>query len=567
MSARWRRAIGSAPRRRSARGVGSDPIVLATLLLVGVALVLLIALPVLSVVGQSLRDRSGSWSPQGYLRALRSPDSLRAIRNTLTLGTTVATVATVLGLVFAYWSVYVAQPGKGVIRLIALLPLVSPPFGMALAVIVLFGNRGLVTRTLLGMAETNVYGFPSLLLVQVLWTYPLAFLLLEGALRHLDPALEEASRNLGASRWQTFRRIVLPLALPALATSFILVFIKSVSDVGTPLVIGGGYLTLATQTYLQIMGSYDLQGGAALATLLLGVCVALFAVSKLWLEQKGAVTLTGRGARAPGRVRERRVTWPLGVVVLAVSAAVVVLYAVIPLVSFTDLWGVHHHFTLRHYASALETGWRALWDSCWLSLIATAVAGLLSMVIAFLVVRRRFTGRAALDFCAMLAIALPGSALGIGYLATFNSGALALTGTAEIIIMVLVARALPVGVRAGVTSLLQIDPSIEEAAADLGADTLTVFTTITLPLLKSAFFSSLLYAFIRSMTAVTAVIFLVSASHDLLTVRILNEVAAGRFGVACAFFSILIVVVYGVIFLFRGLFVVAKLDDHALEVV
>jgi iron(III) transport system permease protein len=166
------------------------------------------------------------------------------------------------------------------------------------------------------------------------------------------------------------------------------------------------------------------------------------------------------------------------------------------------------------------------------------------MVIAFLIVRKKFFGRGFIEFTSLLAMAVPGTVIGIGYVSAYNTKPLVLTGTAAIIIISFVMRSVPVGVRSGVASLQQIDPAIEEAASDLGASSTKVFTSITLPLIKNAFFSGLVYTFVRSMTAVSAVIFLVSARYSLLTVQILSQVDTGRFGVASAYSTILIIIVY-----------------------
>jgi iron(III) transport system permease protein len=178
-----------------------------------------------------------------------------------------------------------------------------------------------------------------------------------------------------------------------------------------------------------------------------------------------------------------------------------------------------------------------------IAVITTPISGILGMLIAFLIVRRTFPGKAGLEFASILNYAVPGTVVGIGYILAFNARPLLLTGTLAIIVLAFVFRYVPVGIQNGVAVLRQIDPSIEEAAQNLGADGVTTFRKVTLPLIAPAFFSGLVYAFVRAMTAISAAIFLVSADWSLMTVQILNQVGSGRLGVAAAFSVLTIAIV------------------------
>ena len=426
----------------------------------------------------------------------------------------------------------------------ALLPMVSPPFSVALSIIMLFGSRGLVTYSLLGWSNTNIYGLKGLIFVQTISYFPIAFLLLAGMLQSIDPSIEDAARDLGSSKWRTFTSVTIPLVRPGIANAFLLVFIKSVADFANPMAIGGNFSTLATQVYLQAIGSYDVQGGAAVAVVLLDIAIILFVLSKYWIEKKTYVTVTGKASRERTMIDDPQIVGLVGGFCFLVTAIVLAIYILIPIASFIKMWGVNYSFTTAHYKYALEVGMDAIKDTTLLSIIATPIAGILGMIIAYLVVRKKFIGRGFINFSSLLSIAVPGTVIGIGYILTFNEPPVQLTGTAAILIAAFVIRALPIGIRAGESSLQQIDPSIEEAAADLGSNASRVFTTVTLPLIKSAFFGGLIYSFIRSMTSISAVIFLVSANYSLLTVLILDQVEDNQFGVASAFSTILILIVY-----------------------
>ena len=521
-----------------------DPLLVFTIILTMVSLIVFAVIPLVKVLIQSFISYEGTVSFDAYLRAFTSEENFKALSHSLTLGAASGILSTAVGFLFAYSAAYVHMRWKRLFNLIAMLPIVSPPFAIALSIILLFGSRGLISYTLLGLQDVNIYGFRGLLFAQTLSYFPIAYLLLNGVLGSIDPSIEEAARNMGASRGKTFLHVTLPLCLPGIANAFLLVFIKSVADFGNPITIGGNYQTLATQIYYQAIGNYDMQGGAAVAILLLLISIGLFALSKLWVEKKTFVTITGKAARGRVLIDEKHIAAPINAGCYLISFIVIGLYILIPLVSFVKLWGINYTFTLEHYRYAFGIGMKSLRDSTLMAALATPVTGILAMVIAFLTVRKRFAGRKAMELISMLGMTVPGTVMGIGYVLSFNTPPLVLTGTMLIIVLSYVFRYLPVGVQSGVTSLKQIDPSIEEAAADLGANSFTTFTTVTLPLIKTAFFGGLVYTFVKSMTSISAVIFLVSARYKLLTVSILDQVDSGKFGVASALSTMLIVVVY-----------------------
>ena len=521
-----------------------DPLLAFTIVLTMVSLIVFAVIPLVKVLVQSFISYEGTVSFDAYLRAFTSEENFKALSHSLTLGAASGILSTAIGFLFAYSAAYVHMRWKRLFNLIAMLPIVSPPFAIALSIILLFGSRGLISYTLLGLQDVNIYGFRGLLFAQTLSYFPIAYLLLNGVLGSIDPSIEEAARNMGASRGKTFLHVTLPLCLPGIANAFLLVFIKSVADFGNPITIGGNYQTLATQIYYQAIGNYDMQGGAAVAILLLLISIGLFALSKLWVEKKTFVTITGKAARGRVLIDEKHIAAPINAGCYFISFIVIGLYILIPLVSFVKLWGINYTFTLEHYRYAFGIGMKSLRDSTLMAALATPVTGILAMVIAFLTVRKRFVGRKAMELISMLGMTVPGTVMGIGYVLSFNTPPLVLTGTMLIIVLSYVFRYLPVGVQSGVTSLKQIDPSIEEAAADLGANSFTTFTTVTLPLIKTAFFGGLVYTFVKSMTSISAVIFLVSARYKLLTVSILDQVDSGKFGVASALSTMLIVVVY-----------------------
>jgi len=541
-----------------------DPVLLATIILVGLSLILFIIWPLYGVLAQSFLNDSGKLTLEYYRESLKHSENIRVLLNTIGLGLFVSFFATAIGFLFAYADAFLKIKYKKIFNIIAILPIISPPFALAMSFIMLFGQQGFISKVILGIKNANIYGFTGLATVQILTFFPIAYLVLAGLLKQIDPSLEEAARNMGASRWQTFKTVLLPLVMPGIANSFLLVFIQTVADFGNPMVIGGNFNTMAAQVYLQAMGNYDIKGGTALATILLTLSILMFVLQKYWVGNKSYVTLTGKPSRIRELINDKISLVAIGLPCFLISVFILVLYGLIPLGSFVNLWGIDYTFTTKHYLYIWNIGTKPIIDTTILSLISMPITGILGMIIAYLIVRKKFLGRGLIEFTSLLSLAIPGTVIGMGYVLAYNEPPLMLTGTGTIIVLSFIFRSMPVGIRAGVASLQQIDPAIEEAAQDLGAGTFKVFHSITIPLIKSAFFSGLVYSFVRSMTAVSAVIFLVSASVNLLTVAIMSQVDVGRLGVAAAYSTVLIGIVLFVVGILT--FLLGKIGANVSEI-
>ncbi len=540
-----------------------DPISTCITILIIASLLLFNVLPLIKILIQSFTDAEGTHSFGGYIRAFQFKQNRDALVHTLVSSFSAAAIATVIGFIFAYCACYIKMRAKRFFNVIAILPIISPPFSVALSIILLFGNKGLITHTILGLASNNIYGFGGLLFAQVFSFFPMAYLQLNGVLSTIDPSIEEAARDMGASRLQTFLKVTIPLSLPGIVNSFLLMFIKCAADFGNPMTIAGGYNTLATQIYYQAVGGYELQRCTALAMLLLVLTMVVYLISKLFVEKRTFVTITGKATRERTMIEEKHITIPLTIICCIFAVIVGVIYVMIPVVSFIKLWGINYSLTFANYIEAWKIGKQALMDTVKLAVVTTPITGVIAMLMAFLIVRKKNPLNKPMEAVGMFGMIVPGTILGYAYVLLFNSAPLYLTGTFLILVASCCSRYLPVGLQSGITSLRQIDPSIEEAASDLGANSLQVFTKITLPLIKSSFFGGLVYTFVRTMTAMSALVFLVSARHKLLTISILDQVDRGRYGTASAMSTMLIVVVYiAILIIYRllGLLGVNKKD-------
>lgn len=492
----------------------------------------------------------GAFNPRYFLYFFEGrPYLLRPFLNSLTVGVLVALIGTAVGFIFAYAVTRTDIPGKKVFRWMAMFPIISPPFLLALSAVLLLGENGLITRwifTRFGL-RWSVYGLPGLVLTETLAYFPLAFFTLEGVLMSVDPALEESAMDLGASKLRTFLRVTLPLTIPGLAASFLLLFIRSLEDFGNPVVIQGRYPVLTVQAYLAITGMYNLPLGATLAILLLVPTVLAFIILQLWVGRRSYITVTGRPSTAGLHTIEPYVKWPLFLIVLFLSGIIILFYGLVFYGAFTELWGVNHTFTLDNFRYVFSTGSSYLINTLKLAGVATPIGGLLGIVIAYLVTRKTFPGRRVLDFLAMLNFAVPGIIVGMGYVFAFNTPPLQLTGTAAIIVLIFIFQRMPVAIRDGVAMLQQIDPVIDDASADLGAGFWQTFRRVTLPLVSPALVAGMAYMFSACVTSISAVIMVVSAKWQLVTVALLHEVDNADLSQAAAYGVIIIVVVWGAI--------------------
>lgn len=527
-----------------------DPILFSTFTFVMVILILFIILPMGNVLKESFTYK-GEFSLIHYKNVKNMNENFVIIINTLKLGVVTSLISTAIGFFFAYAMTYIKLPFRNFFSSIAILPIVSPPFVIALSAIMLLGRRGFITRSLLGIRNAEIYGFKGLVLVQVLTFFPVAYLMLVGLLEKIDPSVEEASRDLGASRWDVFRTITLPLMVPGIANAILVIFIQAIADFSNPMVIGGNFTTVAVQIYLQGIGNFDMGSATALSVILVLMSVSIFITQKYYISKKSYVTVTGKVSREREKITEKNMTFTIFIIMSFITLGVLVMYIMIPLGSFVKLWGINNTLSFEHYKYVFDLGMKPIRDTTLLALISTPITGILAMIIAFLIVRKEFFGKSFIEFTTMMAIAIPGTIVGLGYIITYNKKPFVLTGTAIILVIAFIMRNMPVGIRSGIAALQQIDPSIEEAACVLGADSKKVFTSVTLPMIKPAFFSGLVYAFVRSMTLVSTIIFLVSARYNLLTVAIMNQIDVGKIGVASAYCTILIFIVFIIVGLMK----------------
>jgi iron(III) transport system permease protein len=698
-----------------------DPVLFMSLLFSGIFIFVFVLLPILRTISGGFISEEGTLNFTYFARYFDDfygPGLRRAFLDTMIMGLLTAVFGTVVGFIFAYASVRCNPPAKNLLHWLALLPTVSPPFALALSVILLFGRSGLITKKVLGInfmpGMNDIYGLDGLVLVQTITFFSVAYLILRAMLERLNPSLEEAAASLRASRFHIFRTVTLPLLIPGIAGSFLLLFVESLADLGNPLFIAGNRTVLSAQIFLAVIGEYDYQKASALSMILIIPTLVLFMIQRYYVNRRSYISVTGKPSGAQITEKDPLIRWGFNIAAYLICAFVVLLYATIFYGSISFTWGVDFTPTLRHWSMVLTRGVEAILDTTFLSALGTPFAAFLGMVIAWLVVRKNFSGKEALDFTSNLGGAVPGTILGIGFVLVFNKPPLALAvivyallalffvlvvgrdarerliilllgtalgvvfirleatqvyyllgglylllglilflstrkmfgamvsvllgiyvmstnwanviakpiadfsrsiergfwsnaifqfsdhikvlfqpppsllaillifggillvqglkhplqrvvggilalaipcamsfmeipfalvGGAYIIMAAFVIRSLPASVRAGVASLQQIDPSIEEASNILGGDSQYTFRKVTLPLILPALLAGLIFSFTRHMTSLSAIVFLVSAKWRIVTASILSEWEQGGVSIAAAYSTLIIVLV------------------------
>ncbi len=523
------------------------------ILIIVLILTVLILIPIGNVLYKSFQP-GGS---DVFRDVVENDYTRQIILNTVWLGTSVGAIGTLVGFLLAYVQVRLNFRGKKLLHVLSLLPLVSPPFAFATAVIVLFGRSGIISNGLFDK-QPMIYGYKGLVLVLATSYFPVAYMNLLGMLRSLDPALDEAARSLGASKFKIFRTVTLPLLIPGIGASFLLLFVEAIADLANPLVIGGDYTVLASRAYVAISGEYNIAGGAAYSTILLIPALLVFVIQRYWSQKADVVTVTGKPSGQIDMIKTPIAKYLLLTLSWTIAGFVVLVYSMVILGAFFKVLKVDYSLTLDNFRYIFSgVGNDAVLTTTMLALIATPIAGLFGMMLAWIIVRKIKRGGQILDFFGMLGLALPGTVIGIGYAFTFNSpiqvfgitilpqlaGGGAILGGAVAIVMVYVIRSSPAGQRSGVANLQQIDPAIDEASASLGASGGRTFRKISLPLIRGAFLTGLMFAFARSMTTLSPIIFITTPDTPILTSLILAEADTVRYGYAFAFCTLLIAIV------------------------
>lgn len=514
----------------------------------GLALCLLVflALPLAAILVKSVMDADGGWAGLSVIAGIIGADGfLDMVGRSLAVGivTTLLVVPCAYG--FAYGLTRTRLPGKGILRTIALLPLLAPSLLPGIALVYLLGNQGLL-KGLSGGA--TIYGFWGIVVGEAFYTFPHALMILLTGLALADGRLYDAARAMGAGTWRTFMTVTLPGTRYAVFSACCVVFTLTVTDFGVPKVVGGDYNVLAMEAYKAVVGQQNFPKGAAIGILLLLPALLTFVLDRRLRARQGA-QMSGRAQPYAAGVNGRR-----DAAFLALSgvmaAFLLLIIGVAVWASFVKMWPYNLSMSLRSYDfdNMDGGGWLAWRNSLQLAFF-TALAGtvvvfvgawMMEKVPARGTMARGLRGMAGM--LALMPMAVPGLVLGLGYIFFFNSLANPLNvlyGTMPLLVLCTVVHFYTSAHLTAATALNALDPEFEAASASLKVPRLTTFLRVTLPMCLPAALDVARYLFVSAMTTVSAVVFLYSPSTVLAAVAVLNMDDAGFIGPAAAMCTVI----------------------------
>ena len=556
--------------------IQGDPFMTTAIVMIMVSIAVFVLFPISTIFSKVVFLEDGTFTPMAFYKNITSFGVARTLQNSLMLAVAVGISSTFLGLCFSLFTVRITKHFKGLARIFSMLPIVTPPFVIGLSLILIFGRNGTINDGLLALFGNDglfigagnegwfqrsayIYGFWGVFLAQTLSFTPICFMLLVGMVSTINPAVEEASVTMRASNSQTFYYVTLPLLRPGIANAFLLAVISSLADFGNPMVLGGDYDVLATEIYFSIVGAQlDYARASTLGILLLSFSLLAFIIQRQWIGKKSYVTVTGKGS---GGYFQQLPAWVRGIsttVSLSWMLFTAVLYGSILLGGFVVNWGADYTPTLAHYEELWARGigyggWPSYITTLKFAAIGAPLTAIMGLMVAYVTTRKRFIGRGVVDFSAMISFAIPGTVIGISYVLAFNTAPILINGTAIIIVISFIFKNMPVGIRSGISALSQIDKSLEEASLTQRASSIRTIFTIVLPLLRPAMISAIVFSFVKSMTTVSAIIFLVTADTQVATTYIMGRVEDGDYGQAVSYGSVLIVTMLIVILLVEKL--------------
>ena len=511
----------------------ADPGLVVAFAAVGALLVLFVLYPAVRVlIYPRLAD---------YLAIPDNPRWLQAARNSLLMMVLSTLTATAVGFLYAFAISRRDMPLRRLFQTLSVLPLFAPPFMVAFSYILMFGRQGLITKALFGL-DVNIFGWQGLWLVQTVAFFPFAALVIGAVLEQISPTVEYAALNLGATEGGVIRTVLFPLARPGVAAAALVVAISVLADFGNAVVIAGGFPLLATEAWFRIEGLADLKGAAVAVALLIVPTMILFLLERYWVGRRTYTVLTGKGTRIEQPPTPPLIRWLLFGGCVVVSAFVVIVYVGVLTGSVATVWGYKWTPTLAHWRLGLAQGGPQLITSLKIGVLSALLTSAVAVLAAFITSRPTLPLRNAIDFLAVLPAALPGVFIGVGYLLAFNGPPIILSGTVWILILALSFWHIPLGYQAARAQLKQIDRSIEEAAQNLGATGMRVLWDVYLPLLGPAFMASFINAFIRAVTNLSIVVFLITPRTLVATYSILAMIGGGFWGAAAALTTALLAI-------------------------
>ena len=506
---------------------------------------LFLVYPLIMVLARSMVDTStGRASARNFAKFFGKLYYRKALLNSFKVTICVTVIASILGTSLAYVMKTVRIRGRQFLDIIIIISVLSPPFIGAYSWILLLGRSGVITQFFhnsLNIQLPSIYGFNGILLVFSLKLFSLIYMYVAGALKNLDSSLLEAAESLGCTGIRRAFKIVLPLILPTMLASALLVFMRAMADFGTPMLIGEGYKTMPVLIYNEFISEVGGDDGfaAALSVITILITTAIFLAQK-YISRKKSYTMSSTNPIQP------KIAYGWNNAIAHAFCYLLVFLAIIPqlVVVYTSFLKTRGRifiegFSLDSYAKVFAEMGAPIANTYLYGLVAIAIIVVMGVLISYVSVRRRSALNGALDTISMFPYIVPGSVMGIALLISFNNEPLLLSGTAFIIIVTWVIRRLPYTIRSSAAMLQQMSPSVEEAAISLGASDIKAFAKVTLPSMLPGVLSGAIMSWMSVITELSASILLYTGLTKTLTISIYTEVIRANYGNAAALSSIL----------------------------
>lgn len=500
------------------------------LFLVIIGVVLFCFYPIYKIIVTSFFDNN-SFTLKFY-RGIFNENYL-LLKNSMITSSISAGIASIFGGIIAYYMLFSSERVRKFYYYLLMLTMISPPFIFGISYIMLFGRRGLITYRVLGL-HTNPYGLKGIVMLQLIGEISFATFMLYEIFKNFDYTLINASRALGASPWESLKRVVFPISVPAFLGTFFILFTKNLSDFGSAIIIGGRESTLATEAYLTVIGEGNMPKAAAMTLLLIFPALLAFLLYKRILLKKFSSFSVGKGMES----KNISYSLPLGVKIL--FKVVAYLFVLIMFIQYSAIFfsGFYNYtskgieFTLEYIEKFKLSSTRVFLRTIVYAFISGAISSTIGILISYYNRERNSYFFKGIEFLGGLPYIIPGTFFGLGYILAFNSGIFTLTGTATIVILNCAFRQISIGIKAGDSIFSTLNPNIEKAGRDLGASKMRILLDIIFPLLKPAFLISFVNCFIATMTTIGAIIFLVSPGNNVATIILFTQVAQGEYGAA-----------------------------------
>lgn len=458
-----------------------------------------------------------------------------------------ATIASVVvGVVLGYFMSVFKIRGAKLLRMCIVMATMSAPFVGAYAWIMLLGRNGVITNflsRLFGITMPDIYGFNGILLVFVTQLFPLVFLYVQGAMSKMDASLLEASENLGCTGFKRFFKVVLPLISPTVLAGALLVFVRAMSDFGTPMLIGEGYRTFTVILYNEFVGEVSQNKGFASAIAIIAILITMV----VYFSQNIVAKKQAFSMNALHRIEKKRLHGFSNFIVHFIT------YVVVGISILPQLYVVYTSFqktsgqiyvdgySLQSYQDMFSRLGRSIQNTIVIPAVSLLIVVFLAVLIAYVAVRRRNVLSGAVDVISMIPYVIPGTVIGIAMISAFNREPLVLTGGMLIMVVALVVRRLPYTIRSSVAILQQIPLYVEEAALSLGSSKPKAFFTVTLPMMSSGVLSGAILSWVTLISELSTAILLYTGKTQTLTVAIYTQIVRGNYGIASAMATVLTV--------------------------